>query len=211
MSTPMTPKVKIYVLVDPITLKVRYIGRTKGTLKKRLAEHVCKAKKNYSLCSHVANWIRSLLKMNCKPFIRQIAEVEGWTNSYEFERFLINKYKDRLVNHDDRGEGGLQRNFTPELKVKISNSLKKFYSTNIIKTCTEVHAYNYDGTYYKSYHSIKAASIDTGVYHGTISKQLCGRILVPRKTKFQFNYAKVEQMTDFENRKYCRFTGKLVE
>lgn len=206
----MTPKVKIYVLVDPITLKVRYIGRTKGTLKKRLAEHLCKAKKNYDN-SHKANWIRGLLKMNSKPFIRQIAEVEGWTNSYIFERSLINKYRERLVNHDDRGEGGLQRTFTPEVRVRISESLKEFYSTNLIKTCTEVHAYNYDGTYYKSYYSIKAAAIDTGVYHGTISKLLGGRTLVPRKTKFQFSYTKVEQMTDFKNRKHCRFTGKPVE
>ena len=44
----MELKVNIYVLIDPITCKIRYIGRTKNRLEIRLRGHMskCLHKKN---------------------------------------------------------------------------------------------------------------------------------------------------------------------
>jgi hypothetical protein len=190
-------KVKIYVLIDPITLKVKYIGRTKiKNLNTRLSQHITKAK-YYKDNTHKSNWIRSLLKINSRPYIKKIATVEGWKESYIFEKNLINKYKSRLVNHNDRGEGGLNTIVTVEQRKKISNTLKNYYKIHQIKTVTEIHVYNYDGSHYNSYISIKAASEDLGIYHGTISKHLCGISKIPNRIKKQFSYSKVDKMIDY--------------
>ena len=37
-------EVKIYVLIDPVTYKIRYIGRTKCSLNTRLNGHLSKSK-----------------------------------------------------------------------------------------------------------------------------------------------------------------------
>ena len=62
-------KIKIYCLYNPYDCKIRYIGRTKSSLDKRLSQHICKSKNNYSN-SYKENWIRSLLKNGIKPKIR---------------------------------------------------------------------------------------------------------------------------------------------
>lgn len=189
-------KVIIYVLVDPVSLKIRYIGRTRSSLTTRLGQHVSKARHNYDN-THKSNWIRSLLKINSRPYIRKIAEIDGWEESHILERSLINKYKDRLVNHDDRGEGGKQRTYTQKQKDIISKSVREYYQANQIQTVTPIHAYNYDGSFHKSYPSIKAASIDLNIYHGTISKHLLGYSKIPNRIKMQFNYVKVDSMKDY--------------
>jgi hypothetical protein len=45
---------KVYALVDPITLKIRYIGITKQSLKDRLYGHIYEAKFNAEF-----NWHKS--------------------------------------------------------------------------------------------------------------------------------------------------------
>src|SRR5690242_9617875 len=97
--------VKIYVLIDPITLKVRYIGRTTVSLPMRLSQHIHKSVKKKE-STHKAHWIRLFYKNSLKPYIRLLTSVEGWKESYQFERDLIFKYRDRLLNHNDRGIGG---------------------------------------------------------------------------------------------------------
>ena len=70
--------VKIYCLYDPISCKIRYIGRTtKKILENRLIEHISKSKyfnkyfpsKNFP---HKVNWINSLLKQGIKPGIKYL-------------------------------------------------------------------------------------------------------------------------------------------
>lgn len=192
-------KVIIYVLVDPITLKVRYIGRTRSTLKKRLGEHISKAKHDYNK-THKCNWIKSLLRINSKPYIRKIAEINGWKESHIFERDLINKYKHRLLNHDDRGEGSVNHIVSDEQKLRISNTLKQYFKYNKAKTNTPIHVYNYEGVYIKSYNSIIEASKELKVYHGTISKHLTGVSKIPNRVKLQFSYTKVDKMIDYTNK-----------
>lgn len=193
----MKDQVTIYVLIDPITTKVRYIGRTRCDLKKRLREHLSKARNNYDN-THKSSWIRSLIKMNSKPFIRKLCIIQGWKKSHEFERSLINKYKDRLLNHDDRGEGGY-RVYTEEQKKSISKSLKKYFEQNKdnLSYCREVYAYNFDGSFYERYPSIKTAARLLGISVNKISRSCNGETRRPQIGKMQFNYNKVESMRDW--------------
>lgn len=118
--------VKIYVLKHPETLEVRYIGRTKNKLNARLNGHLSKARKN-KVKTHKDNWLLSLKE---RPIIEQIEEVEGWTESYKVEQFLIKDYLEKgydLVNLHDRGEGGVNRNISIEQRQKISKSVKKLH------------------------------------------------------------------------------------
>lgn len=192
-------KVNIYALIDPNTLKVRYIGRTKCTLDKRLAEHVSKSKLDYNN-THKSNWIKKLLKCNSRPFIRLLCVVYGWDKSHEIERGLINKYKDRLLNHEDRGEGGLNHQISDEQKSKISNTLKARYTTGNIKNAAwkTVYVYNLNGEFIQEFKSARLASDSLHIAYSSIykctsgiSKQYCG---------FQFNLNKVDKMNKIDRK-----------
>jgi len=99
-------KVNIYELLDPRDLLPRYIGRTSGSIKSRLSNHITEAKTNASN-SHRINWINELLKLNLKPVVNLIAVVnkDQWDI---WEIFYIQLYKDlgySLVNGSIGGDG----------------------------------------------------------------------------------------------------------
>ena len=73
----------------------------------------------------------------------------------QFERELIKKWKEvrDLVNLEDRGEGGVNRIVTDEDKIRISNSLKEYYKSNVNAKSKTVHVYNLNGEYQRSFES----------------------------------------------------------
>ncbi len=205
----MKREVKIYALIDPLTLKVRYIGRTVVSLPMRLSQHVHSAKSG-RLNTHKEAWIRSLLKINSKPYIRTLVKVMGWEESYKIESDLIGKYKDRLVNHDDRGPGAL-RDHSDITKERISKGLSKYFETHKNPAAKIIYVYNEDGSFDKEYTSIKKAAIDLGYYFKTISRHINGIIPDPttptksgrprvRKKDKQFSTIKVEKMYDLRRK-----------
>ena len=96
---------KIYVLKDPVTNEIRYVGVTGQTLAQRLSQHICTAKNTPG--RYVCNWIRSLLKENKRPVIEQIDEVPD--NDWErWEIYYISHYRNmgyKLTNTDKGGKG----------------------------------------------------------------------------------------------------------
>ncbi len=62
-------EVKIYLLIDPITEEIRYIGRTKNTLSIRLSGHLSKANSRV-FKTHKDNWILNLKNKKLKPIIK---------------------------------------------------------------------------------------------------------------------------------------------
>lgn len=192
--------ITIYVLVDPLTLKVRYIGRTKCSLQKRLREHYCKSKKN-AKNNHKANWINKLRTLEVKPIIRKLTIVEGWAESYIVEKCLINKYKERLLNHDDRGEGGINKIITKEQKVDISNGLKRYFELNRdnLSYCKKIYVYTANGEFYNEYPSIKNAARQIGFPYTAIHKYFRSVYKKPYRKLWQFSYTKVEKMQNFVN------------
>lgn len=186
-------KINIYVLIDPITLKVRYIGRTSTDLNQRLGTHLSKAKNNYTR-THKDNWLRSLLEKGQKPIIRNLCSVDGWQESHQVERFLINRYCDRLLNHDDRGEGSKNHIVTDKAKRLISESLKKQYSENNMPNVArkEVHVYDLDGNYLSTYKSGKTATDSLGIAYSAIHK--CTSGIHRQQRGYQFSFIKLEKM-----------------
>jgi len=201
-------KVIIYALIDPITSKVRYIGRTSVSINTRLSKHIHDAKYNKRK-THKEDWIRSLLKINCKPLVRKLTEIEGWHESYVFEINLIEKYKDRLTNYYDKGLGKL-RSCRDEDRKKISETLKQGYANGTIdkpigKT---IYVYKNDGTYVGEYPSIQETARQLNVYGGTIKKHINGKLPSHNtpttdgrkrylRTGYQYSTIKVDKMHDY--------------
>ena len=100
--------VKIYKLIDPFTSEIRYIGKTKGKLVKRLWEHVDKAKYSTNKRSHKENWIRQVLKAGGKPKIELVTEVdeEKWEQEEVYQ--IATHAKDHPLTNIAKGgrDGG---------------------------------------------------------------------------------------------------------
>jgi hypothetical protein len=109
----------IYVLKDPESNEVRYIGKTKRTLKYRLQRHLTDTDKN-----HKVNWIQSLKNKNLIPLIESIEVVTDSTWA-EREVFWIEHYNSLGCNLTNSHAGGISgHNPTAETRAKISAAKK---------------------------------------------------------------------------------------
>jgi len=111
----------IYVLIDPITNLVRYVGKT-DDIKIRLKEHIRKAK--YSK-THKNNWINSLLNKGLNPIIETIDKIPNNEASF-WEIYWIEQFKAWGFNLTNIAIGGLGGNLGSEVNKKISESKKGF-------------------------------------------------------------------------------------
>lgn len=93
----------IYILIDPITKEVRYVGKSNNP-KQRLRNHCNPARYRPT---HKFNWIRNLRSENLKPVLEIIDEVD--VKEWKFwERYWISQFKTwgfKLVNYCDGGQG----------------------------------------------------------------------------------------------------------
>lgn len=109
----------VYVIKDPISLAIRYVGITFKDPEKRLAQHIDEAMRK-SPRTHKNNWIRSLLESGLRPVVECMESGEG--DRKEAERRWINHYRTMecpLVNATDGGEGLLGYRCSPETKKSI--------------------------------------------------------------------------------------------
>ncbi len=173
-------KVKIYCLYDPLSCKIRYIGRTRKPIEIRLIEHISKSR-YYSKYfpsrnpPHKVNWINSLLNQNREPKIKLLTKIEGWSESYIFETNLIGKYKDKfdLLNAQDRGKGKESRITTEETRLLISKTLKNKHEKNEIKKkVTPVYIFNNNGKLIHTEESITSASIYFNIHRRGIDSKI---------------------------------------
>lgn len=183
-------RVNIYVLIDPTTLKIRYIGRTVNSLSTRLIGHISKSKKE---STHKALWINKLLKNGEIPIIKLFKVINGWKESHKYEQMLINKalmHGFNLTNSDDRGEGAINKIITEEQKVKISNSLKDKYKKGILKPTrtTSISTFDLNGNFIKKYSSCKECCLDIKIPQSSLENVLCKR--VKRWKNYQITYGK---------------------
>lgn len=115
----------IYVLIDPDTNMVRYVGKADNPIK-RLSEHIRKSK--YSN-THKNNWIISLIKKNLKPIIEIIDVVS--TDDWGFwEQYWIDQFKCWGFNLTNIANGGCGGDLGFSVRQIISNKLKN-------KNCSE--------------------------------------------------------------------------
>lgn len=176
-------KTYAYVLVDPRTIKIRYIGITKQFLVDRLQNHIDDARHRPEFNWHKANWIRELLKINSRPLIRKIAEFDNRTQAQEFESILIKKYitSHKLVNVSL--EDGRFTRDGQKTAAKVNAKI--------------VYVYNYDGSFYKEFPSILKCSEALNIYHSTIARCLKGQYKYAKS--YQFSFTKEKQLQDLTN------------
>lgn len=113
--------VKIYVLRDPETREIRYVGKTVGSLEKRLSEHL-----KYNGTDHRSFWIQSLLKQNLEPTIEQV-DVCYDCEWQEKETMWIQQckaYGYDLTNGTEGGDGCTGWKHTEESRKNLSKALK---------------------------------------------------------------------------------------
>lgn len=136
----------IYILSDPITFDVRYIGKTNST-KRRLYSHIKEC--NSIRISHKINWIKSLLSKGERPII-SIIDVVLISEWQYWEKYWIEQFKQwgfNLTNQTEGGDGGqgykhtylakkkmrdskLGKPLSEEQKEKISKSVKEDWKNN---------------------------------------------------------------------------------
>lgn len=131
MSTPRSWS--IYVLIDPRTSEVRYVGWA-FDVRQRWHAHVSSAPRTRS---HKANWIKQLLALGLRP-IYQVIE-EGTGDWREAERRWIDHYRRQgaaLTNMTDGGEGtpGLYPSEETRAKMSRAHTGRKMPPAAIAKT-----------------------------------------------------------------------------
>ncbi len=99
----MSTRIYIYVLKDPSTLEVRYVGQT-ARLDTRLRHHLGSAGR--SPLSRKKEWILELKSLNLKPVLEVIEVVHPWQDWQERERFWISHYR-QFSNLTNVLEGGV--------------------------------------------------------------------------------------------------------
>ena len=106
------PITHIYILSDPETGVVRYIGKTRDP-KARMRNHIGRKENN-----HKGNWIESLRRKNLLPEVTFIDEVptEEWSFWEQHWIQVFRGWGFPLTNAN--AGGGEHAYFTPELKVK---------------------------------------------------------------------------------------------
>jgi group I intron endonuclease len=111
----------IYVLSDPNTNQLRYVGKTTTTLSKRLSRHLSNSalqKRTPLTC-----WLKSLKKDGLLPLSDIIETCESEEHLNETERFYIAYFRfvgADLVNSTDGGEGHSGFSPTEETRAKLS-------------------------------------------------------------------------------------------
>jgi hypothetical protein len=101
-----------YVLVDPNTKKIRYVGKTKQLPKERLRRHLRDARERLGDAwvdrTHRANWLRQLMATGHKPAMEILHSYSSLEEVNEAERFFIKhirSVKSDLTNATDGGDG----------------------------------------------------------------------------------------------------------
>lgn len=118
---------KIYVLRDPRTNEVRYVGKTVKDLSSRLSAHINASRKKKT---HCGQWIQSLWKIGLRPIAEEIDQALGdWA---EKERFWIAHYRAetaKLTNQCDGGEGVCGIVWSAERRQHHSKQAKAFFES----------------------------------------------------------------------------------
>ena len=115
-------QVSIYVLIDPRSGFIRYVGKSTQPYK-RLSNHCCLGRLD---TSHKANWIRSLLRCGLRPRLKNLESVQE-NKANERERFWISKLKADGVNLVNETDGGDGVTLTAEIRAKMSIGIGNYF------------------------------------------------------------------------------------
>jgi hypothetical protein len=112
---------RLYVLSDPRTGELRYVGWTSRTVAKRLTAHLNEANGNGR--HHRLNWLGLILAESLRPIIRTIAILETKQEAKRCEVAYISALRGRghdLVNSTAGGDGLADP--TPEVRARMAEA-----------------------------------------------------------------------------------------
>ena len=103
-------KTNIYVLIDPRTNEVRYVGKA-NNISQRYQAHLNRARKHQT---HKKNWLKQLKREGLKPIIEviDVVPIDEWQY---WETYWISQMKQwgfNLVNYTNGGDGCTFANHT---------------------------------------------------------------------------------------------------
>ena len=121
LNMPPESATRIYALIDPRDQSVRYVGKTRQSLKGRLNGHVHDYHRKNNPC---ANWLKKLIRMGMSPIISLLEEVptEIWQEAEQFWIAYFRSIGARLTNSTSGGDKDCE--FTPELRKRLSEAHK---------------------------------------------------------------------------------------
>jgi len=118
----MSKTIKFYVLENPKTGEIRYVGKTIQSLKRRLYSHLrCRYK------THKSSWIKSLRKQGLEPKITLIEEIPYCEDWQWLECYWISQFKAwgfNLINMTDGGDGNNNQVFSEESIQRRNDKLR---------------------------------------------------------------------------------------
>ncbi len=123
--------IQIYVLIDPRTNEVKYIGKTKQPINRRFRHHIHRGRR-FPNMNRVSSWIANVLADGLIPEIFIIEKVDPkiWEDS---ERFWIAYFRfigSNLTNMTDGGEINDGRKPSLETRAKLSMAAKKQFENS---------------------------------------------------------------------------------
>ena len=185
----------IYVLIDPITKMVRYVGKA-NNVTQRYTAHLNRARKHQI---HKKNWIETLKKQGLKPII-EIIDVVPINDWVFWETYWISQMKTwgfDLINYTNGGDGctfGNQTSFKKGHKLWLGKkhseeTKKKIGENNAFKGKTslnrkQVIQLSLDGELIKVWECILDAEKGTGSSSSKIVSVCKGK----RKTHNNFKW-----------------------
>lgn len=148
----------IYTLTDPISLEIKYIGKTKN-IKDRLQRHMLPSNLT-ALWQPKTKWLKYLKNNNLKPII-ELLDVGDENNIDELEVYWISQFKTWGYKLKNIAKGGSNPNPKGE-------KLRKNHIDTLKKSCKNkkiVLQYTITNVFVKEYESIKNAEKETGFKH----------------------------------------------
>ena len=172
-ATPKDTKTRtsIYVLKNPDTNEIRYVGKTSKDLNRRLQQHIFESESEQR--NKRKNWVAKILKGGKIPIIEEI-DFCTWEGSQEKEIYWIKYYRDLgldLVNSTDGGEGNLGFIKTEETVDKLKNSLRKRLNS--------IYQYDLQGNFIKEWENAPVAAETLNIKASGITRCL-------RKERFKY-------------------------
>lgn len=182
----------IYVLKDPRTGEVRYVGKTKNSLRKRLTDHIYDSKRHKN---RRANWIKSLAKKGLEPIIELIETVSSGEDWAEREKYWIKWYRGNgcnLLNMTDGGEGSAGYVYTEEVRKRIGDASRgKKRSLDAIEKSARGHMkpvaqYTLSGKFISKWESASVAGQKLDIDSSSIGN--CAKLRLSTAGGFQWRY-----------------------
>lgn len=153
--------VYIYVLIDPRTSEIRYVGKTNNP-KKRLGHHCAVYRDGLY---YKERWIRDLRVHNLKPIMEVVDECNS-INWEEREKYWIQCYRDlgyRLTNLTSGGyesNDEIRKKISAGLRGKVSSEQKKLRSSLSQPHQRAIYQFSLDGILLNKFRNSRIA-VDT--------------------------------------------------